>query len=79
MDYIKRTVKFTESVRIWGCMSANAMAKMCFIQNTINAARYNNILEENLIPFIPNITTFDEYTFQQNGAPAQTVTCLQMV
>ena len=41
------------------------MTKMCFIQNTIYAARYNNILEENLIPFIPNFTTFDEYTFQQ--------------
>ena len=57
---------------IWDCVFANGMEKMCFIQNTVNAAGYINILQENLIPSIPNITTFDEYTFQQDGALAHT-------
>ena len=63
-DCLKCTVNFPSSVRMWGCMSANGIGKMCFIQNTVNAARYINILEENLIPFAPHITTFDEYALQ---------------
>ena len=47
------------------CISANGMGKMCFIQNTIKAARYINILDENLITSMPNNTTFDEYIYLQ--------------
>lgn len=71
-DCLKRTVKFPASVMIWGCMSAKGVGKMCFIENTVNAARYINILEEHLMESVETFSSFGEYTFQQDGAPAHT-------
>lgn len=71
-DCLKRTVKFPASVMVWGCMSAKGLGQLCFVENSINAVCYINILKENLLPSIPKITTFNEYIFQQDGAPAHT-------
>lgn len=69
-DCLKRTVKFPASVMIWGCMSANGVGRLCFIENTVNAAKYISILEENLLPSIESLSSFGDYIFQQDGAPA---------
>lgn len=71
-DCLKRTVKFPGSIMIWGCMSAKGLGQLCFIESTVNASRYINILEDYLVPSVPSLVTFHEYMFQQDGAPAHT-------
>lgn len=71
-DCLRRAVKFPASVMVWGCMSSKGVGKLHFIDGTIKAMDYVNILETNLLPSIPNLSTADEYIFQQDGAPPHT-------
>lgn len=57
---------------IWGCMSAKGLGNLCFIENTVNATRYIEILKEHLMASVEKITSYDEFVFQQDGAPAHT-------
>jgi hypothetical protein len=49
-DCLKRTVKFPKSVMIWGCMSARGLGKYQFIEGTVNAEKYQEILQNSLLP-----------------------------
>ena len=62
-DCLKRTVKFHWSIMIWGCMSENGLVQLCFIESTVNASRYINILENYLLPLLQSLVTFDKYMF----------------
>lgn len=71
-DCLKRTVKFPASIMVWGCMSAKGVGQLHFINGTVNAEKYINILEENLIPSISKLADCGEYTFQHDGASPHT-------
>lgn len=71
-DCIKRKVKFPGSVMIWGCMSAQGLGHLHFVEGTVNAVKYQNILETSLIPSIPVLKHRNAYTFQQDGASCHT-------
>ena len=59
-----------------GCMSAKGLEQRCFIESTVNASRYINILENCLVPSVPSFVTFDKTSFKmfsfQDGAAAHT-------
>lgn len=71
-DCIKRKVKFPASVMIWGCMSAQGLGRLHFVEGTVNAVEYQNILQTSLLPSIPSLKHHNTYTFQQDGASCHT-------
>nr|CAA82360.1 putative transposase [Drosophila hydei]prf//2013359A transposase [Drosophila hydei] len=71
-DCLKRTTKFPASTMVWGCMSAKGLGKLHFIEGTVNAEKYINILQDSLLPSIPKLSDCGEFTFQQDGASSHT-------
>ncbi len=41
-----------ESVMVWGCMSAAGTGELQFIEGTMNANRYCDILTQSMVPFL---------------------------
>jgi hypothetical protein len=71
-DCLKRTVKFPKSVMIWGCMSARGLGKYQFIEGTVNAVKYQEILQNSLLPSLQFLYPQDDFIFQQDGAACHT-------
>lgn len=71
-DCLKRTVKFPASVMIWGCMSSKGVGSLHFIDGTVNAQKYIDILRTNLLPSVEILVDDGEWTFQQDGASSHT-------
>lgn len=71
-DCLRRTVKFPAGQMVWGCMSHKGVAPLCFINGTVNAAKYQNILVEYLLPSIQTFECDDSMIFQQDGASCHT-------
>lgn len=71
-DCLKRKVKFPASLMTWGCMSAQGVGLLQFIDGTVNATRYQEILKTSLIPSISSLQHEDEYVFQQDGPSCHT-------
>lgn len=71
-ECLKRTVKFPSSIMVWGCMSSKGVGKLCFINGTVNAVKYQEILEKELIPSVQTMYPNEEYLFQQDGASCHT-------
>lgn len=70
---LERKTMFCASVMVWGCMSSRGVGNLHIIDGTVNALKYENILEEHLIPSIPLLQSSEgEYIFQQDGAPCHT-------
>ncbi|KAI4884765.1 hypothetical protein NFI96_025159 [Prochilodus magdalenae] len=69
-ECVKRSVKFPQSVMVWGCMSARGVGKLCFLKKTVNAAVYQNVLETFLIPTVEEQFGEEDFIFQQDLAPA---------
>lgn len=72
-DCLVRKVKFPASLMVWGCMSGQGVGVLLFIDGTVNAIKYREILENGLQPSIPQLQTGDgDYIFQQDGAACHT-------
>lgn len=72
-DCLKRTVKFPKSLMVWGCMSSQGVGELAFVEGTMNSAKYQNVLENYLLPSIHKLKNCDgEFTFQQDGASCHT-------
>lgn len=69
---LKRTVKFAQGVMVWGCMSANGVGKLEFITGNVNAEKYQQILENSLLPSIETLHPDGNFIFQQDGASSHT-------
>ena len=69
---LKRTVKFPAGQMIWGCMSNKGVAPLCFIDGTVNANKYQNILQEHLLPSMQQFNCSENMIFQQDGASCHT-------
>lgn len=58
---------------VWGCMSAQGVGNLCFVEGTVNTIKYQDILEHHLLPSISTLKTEDDcFTFQQDGASCHT-------
>ena len=62
-DFPKRTVKFPVSIMTWDCMPTKGLGQLCFMESTVNASRYINIVENYLVSSLPSTVTFDENMF----------------
>lgn len=72
-DCLKRTVKFPASVMVWGCMSRAGVGRLHFVDGTVNAQKYIQILEASLLPSIDDLVQDrDAFIFQHDGAACHT-------
>ncbi|CAJ0916079.1 unnamed protein product [Ranitomeya imitator] len=49
---LKSSVKYPQSVMVWGAMSAAGVGPLCFIKGRVNAASYQRILEHFMLPSV---------------------------
>ena len=67
------TVKFgSASIMIWGCFSAKGMGKILVIDGKMNAQKYKQSLQENLMSSVESLELLSDYIFQQDNEPKHT-------
>ncbi|GFW54741.1 transposable element Tc1 transposase [Trichonephila clavipes] len=59
-------------VMIWGCMVANSVCRLTFIDSSLNHMGYINILKENLKQSAQDLNLGDDFWFQQDNDPKHT-------
>ncbi len=72
---LKCSVKFPQSVMIWGAMSSAGVGQLCFLKTNITAPLYQYILEHFMLPSADQIFKDADFIFQQDLAPAHTAKC----
>lgn len=66
------TVKFGGgSVMVWGCFTPFGVGRLVFIEGTMNAGGYVDILSRNLLPFVREMG-LSKFIFQQDNDPKHT-------
>jgi len=68
---LKRTVKFSTSIMVWGCISANGLGKLCVLKGTVNSEVYKSVLDKYMIPASEDLFE-GEFVFQQDSASCHT-------
>ena len=64
------TVKHGDgSIMMWGCFSAAGTARLVLIEGKMNAAKYTEILEENLLQSALDLRLGRRFTFQHDNDP----------
>ncbi len=66
------SVKFPQSVMIWGVMSSAGVGPLCFLKTNITAPVYQEILEHFMLPSADQLFKDADFIFQQDLAPAHT-------
>ncbi len=69
---LKSSVKFPQSVMVWGAMSSAGVGSLCFLKSTVNAAIYQDILEHFMLPSADKLYGDADLILQQNVAPVHT-------
>ncbi|CAJ0963250.1 unnamed protein product [Ranitomeya imitator] len=67
---LKSSVKYPQSVMVWGAMSAAGVGPLCFIKGRVNAASYQEILEHFMLPSAEMLYGDEDFIFQHDLAPA---------
>ncbi len=70
---LKSSVKFPQSVMIWGAMSSVGVDPLCFLKTNVTAPVYQEILEHLMLPSADQLFKDADFIFQQDLAPAHTV------
>ncbi len=65
---LRSSVKFPQSVMVWGAMSSAGVGPLCFLRSKVNTAIYQEILEHFLLPAADQL--YGDFIFQQDLAPA---------
>uniref|UniRef100_A0A671VMH4 Tc1-like transposase DDE domain-containing protein n=1 Tax=Sparus aurata TaxID=8175 RepID=A0A671VMH4_SPAAU len=60
------------SIMLWGCFSAAGTVRLVAIEGKMNAAKYRDILEENLFQSAQDLRLGRRFTFQQDNDPKHT-------
>ncbi len=68
---MKSSVKFPQSVMIWGAMSSAGVGTLCFLK-TVTAPVYQEMLEHFMLPSADQLFKDADFIFQQDLAPAHT-------
>ncbi len=63
---LKSSVKFPQSVRIWGAVTSAGVGPLCFIKSKVNAAVYQEILEHFMLPSADKLYGDADFLFQQD-------------
>ncbi len=69
---LKSSVKFSQSVMIWGVMLSVGVAPLCFWKTNVTAPVYQEILEHFMLPSADQLFKDADFIFQQDLAPAHT-------
>ncbi len=69
---MKSSVKFPQSVMIWGAMSSSGVGLLCFLKTNVTAPVYQEILEHFMLPSADQLFKDADLIFQQDLAPAHT-------
>ncbi len=64
------SVKFPQSVMIWGAMSSAGVGPLCFLKTNVTAPVYQDILEHFMLPSADQLFKYADFIFQQDLAPA---------
>ncbi len=68
----KSSVKFPQSVMIWGAMSSAGVGPLCFLKTNVTAPVYLDFLERFMLPSADQLFKDADFLFQQDLAPAHT-------
>ncbi len=71
-SWLKSSVKFPQSVMIWGAMSSAGVGPLCFLKTNVTAPVYQDILEHFMLPSADQLFKDADFLFQQDLAPAHT-------
>src|SRR5262249_34894918 len=70
VDCLVPTVKSNSiGVMVWGCFRGGEVGPLVVVDGIINSERYIKILEDNLIPWLPDFLDEDDVYFQDDNAP----------
>ncbi len=61
-----------DSIMLWGCFSAAVTGQLVAIEGKMNAAKYRDILDENLLQSAQDFRLGRRFTFQQDNDPKHT-------
>ncbi len=60
------------SIMLWGCFSATGTGRLVAIEGKMNAAKYRDIMDENLLQSAQDLRLGRRFTFQQDNDPKHT-------
>jgi protein involved in sex pheromone biosynthesis len=67
------TIKHGEKgLLVWGCFCVKSLGPLVLIEGIMNRWGYIDVLENNLLPFIRQKFTNNQYLFQHDNAPIHT-------
>ncbi len=72
---LKSSVKFPQSVMIWGAMSSAGVGPLCFLKTNVTSPVYQEILEHFMLSSANQLFKDADFIFQQDLAPAHTAKC----
>ena len=67
--YTTPTIKFSQSIMIWGCFSSKGTGRIHLCSSTINSERYIEILDSKFLPSTHYFGLQDCFIFQDDSAP----------
>ncbi len=71
-SFLKSSVKFPQSVMIWGVMSSAGVSPLCFLKTNVTAPVYQDILEDFMLPSADWLFKDADFIFHQDLAPVHT-------
>ncbi len=69
---MKSSVKFPQSVMIWGAMSSAGVGPLCFLKTNVTATRYQEFWSTSCFLLLTSFLKMPDFIFQQDLAPAHT-------
>ncbi len=69
---LKSSVKFPQSVMIWGAMSSAGVGPLCFLKTNFTVPVYQEIFDHFMLPSADQLFKDADFIFQQDLAPAHT-------
>ncbi len=67
---LRSSVKFPQSVMVWGAMSSAGVGPLCFLRSKVNTAVYQEVLEHFMLSTADQLYGDADFIFQQDLAPA---------
>ncbi len=67
---LRSSVKFPQSVMVWGAKSSAGVGPLCFLGSKVNTAVYQEVLEHFMLPAADQLYGDADFIFQQDLAPA---------
>ncbi len=69
---LKSSVKFPQSVMIWGAMPSAGVGPLCILKTNVSAHVYQYILDHFMLPSADQLLKDADFLFQQDLAPVHT-------